>query len=672
MTSRLQAALNLAKGTGGGAALGGVTGGVSNYLAGGDLDHAISGAVSGALLGGAGGALMRNSNRLAQVAVAGGVPALLAQVKDRPMVSEYYAPKHTDALSRLYSEERSFKENTPEWEEYYRANPDRYEARYGKQAAVASEKVSAFQSDVSGPGSAIDLDYYRLHKELREKGYSRQEREKLLRNDFATQLKDMARGAGYGLTGGALGGLAGYGLGKGLGVEDTRLLANIAAIGGAGGLTLGGLLATKDIYDLDQQAIEDAENLGIKQANAKLTALQGLGLLGVGLGVGAGGALLLGDSEEDYQEDFVNRLDEEDEYQRKADMGIISDAEYTAYLIGKKRAGELAMPEHRYAVTTTLDNLKKEASMTLDDISTMESMSGTTVGRVFTKVGTIIDAGGKYTLYDQSGKNIYGEFTKLSEAQEYAEKIAETYYDQNSGQVLQKRLFGRDRVLASATGGNTPTFRAENMSSRKPMFTSWANYARQQEAYRNQVNQLHQAYQGSAGAATKYEGALGKEIEQAAAKAKTPPASLASPPASTPTPQTSAPQSPTPAPQAQTPKTTAPKAPSKLLKGLKWGGGLAALGGLGYLGYEYFRPKTYQERLTNTLSTAGRSVASYAKKYGPLASMVGQAYGVDPNLMGFMANASQGNFQDIPQVLNRYANSQGSPGQGATTSQYYR
>ena len=129
MTSRLQAALNLAKSTGGGAALGGVTGGVSNYLAGGDLDHAISGAVSGALLGGAGGALTRNSNRLAQIAVAGGVPALLAQVKDRPMVSEYYAPKHTDTLNRLYSEERAFKEDTPEWVEYYMANPDRYEAR---------------------------------------------------------------------------------------------------------------------------------------------------------------------------------------------------------------------------------------------------------------------------------------------------------------------------------------------------------------------------------------------------------------------------------------------------------------------------------------------------------------------------------------------------------------
>jgi len=416
---------------GGGAAIGGLSGGVSNYLAEGDLDHALRGAVTGAMIGGVGGRVLRNANPLAQLAVIGGVPAALAQVKDRPSISKMYRPESTDMISGLYSAERAFEENSPEWQQYYEQNPEAYLARYGQQ------KAAAFETDVAGPGSAVDLDYYRLHKELREKGYTRQEREKILRNDFGTQLKDMARGAGYGLGGGALGALAGYGLSNALDIDDIRLKGNISAMGGTAGLVLGGLLAKKDIYDMDQEAIEAAENLDVKkEANWKMQALAGAGLLGAGT---LGGALLTGES----KEDFAERLDKEQEIQTLRDIGQISDAQYNNWLIERRDDGELALPEGRYNIATPLSRVDsfKEASMSLNDIAAMEAMSGVNVGRTRTKVGMIIDSNGVYTLYDESGKYTYGDFTKLSEAQDHAEKVAKYYteFNPNTNQYREMR-----------------------------------------------------------------------------------------------------------------------------------------------------------------------------------------------------------------------------------------
>lgn len=671
-----QSAGNLVGKVGGGAAVGALSGGISNYAAEGDLDHALRGALTGSMMGAATGGLLRNANPLFGLAATAAVPATLAQVKDRPTVSKMFRPESTDSIRNLYSEERAFTEGSPEWNAYYAANPDRYSARYGQQPAVASEKVSAFQSDVSGPGSAIDLDYYRLHKELREKGYSRQEREEILRNDFGTQLKDMARGAGYGLTGGALGGLAGYGLGKGLGVEDTRLLGNIAALGGAGGLTLGGLLANKDIYDLDQQAIEDAENLGVKQANAKLTALQGLGLLGAGLGVGAGGALLLGDSEEDYQEDFVGRLDEEDEYQRQADMGLISDAEYTAYLIGKKRAGELAMPEHRYAVTTTLDRLKKEASMTLNDIAAMEAMSGTNVGRTQTKVGMIIDSNGVYTLYDDTGKYTYGDFTKLSEAQEHAEKVAK-YYATEGGDVMKKRWFRPDKVMQSWSAGGTSgswqgggtgynrftdtkrrfrfgigNFDAASQQAQtnaRTLGTAQTNAALQQENAALQSQQAKNVNRGDK--ATQH---IKDQARNWKAQAQTAQQELS----------TARDTAKTTAKELQT-ATKEREALAKSLKNWKrgagWTGAALGLGALGYGAYNYFKgtpkEKTFAQHAAQTADDTVKALQPY-QKYLPMAqqfintaNQAGQAVG---NTAFNPYSAQGGQYQNMPTYGQSY------------------
>lgn len=449
---------------GGGAAVGALSGGVSNYLAEGDMDHALSGAFTGAMIGGVGGRVLRNANPLAQLAVIGGVPAALAQVKDRSAVANLYKPKSTDMISGLYSAERAFEENSPEWQQYYEENPEAYMARYGQQ------KAAAFETDVSGPGSAVDLDYYRLHKELREKGYTRQEREKILRNDFGTQLKDMARGAGYGIGGGALGALAGYGLSNALDIDDIRLKGNITAMAGAAGLGLGGLLAKRDIYNLDQEAIEDAENLDVKkEANWKMQALAGAGLLGAGT---LGGALLTGES----KEDFVDRLDREQEIQTLRDMGQISDAQYNNWLIERRDEGELALPEDRYDIATPLSRVDsfKEASMSLNDITAMEAMSGVNVGRTRTKVGMIIDSNGVYTLYDESGKYTYGDFTKLSEAQEHAEKVAKYYAE--GDKIMRRRWFGLrgPQQIATVGEGGQMTFNrgVQNVGAYKDQMNS--------------------------------------------------------------------------------------------------------------------------------------------------------------------------------------------------------
>jgi hypothetical protein len=135
---------------GGGTLAGAVGGGVSNALYGGDMDHAIRGAVVGGVLGSVPGLMLRNSNPLLRLGLAGAIPAALAAQKDRPMLQELFSPGHDDMLSNLYSAERAFQENSPEWNEYYQNNPDAYAARYEKQAASMSLDDIAYMEEMSG------------------------------------------------------------------------------------------------------------------------------------------------------------------------------------------------------------------------------------------------------------------------------------------------------------------------------------------------------------------------------------------------------------------------------------------------------------------------------------------------------------------------------------------
>ena len=134
----------------GGTIAGGLGGGVTNALYGGDMDHAIRGAVVGSVLGSVPGLALRNSNLALRLGVAGAIPAALASQKDRPILQELFSPGHDDMLSNLYSAERAFQENSPEWNEYYQNNPDAYAARYEKQAASMSLDDIAYMEEMSG------------------------------------------------------------------------------------------------------------------------------------------------------------------------------------------------------------------------------------------------------------------------------------------------------------------------------------------------------------------------------------------------------------------------------------------------------------------------------------------------------------------------------------------
>ena len=147
------------------------------------------------------------------------------------------------------------------------------------------EKGAAFDPTIGGGGNNFDLDYYRLHDELRRKGYSRREREKLLRNDFGTQLKDLGVGAGYTLGGLATGGALAGGLAHLAGADKANALA-VAHLGALAGGIGGGLLGAKRVYDLDQDAIEAAETMAEKKANWQAVKTLGSGLKGVVKGQG--------------------------------------------------------------------------------------------------------------------------------------------------------------------------------------------------------------------------------------------------------------------------------------------------------------------------------------------------------------------------------------------------
>ena len=511
---------------GGGASVGALSGGISNYLAEGDMDHALRGALTGGIIGGVGGRLTRNANPLTRLAVTGGVPAVLAQIKDRPGVSRLFRPEHTDSISSLYSEQRAFEEESPEWQEYYAANPDRYDARYNQQ----------------------------------------------------------------------------------------------------------------------------------KSANWKTQALVGTGLLGAGT---LGGALLAGES----KEDFANRLDAEDAMIDSIDMGMASEEDLANFLISKRDAGELAMPEDRYFITTSLDKVK-EASMSLNDIATMEAMSGVNVGRTRTKVGMIIDSNGVYTLYDESGKYTYGEFTKLSEAQDLAEKVAQYYTQWNElnnsydtmrkgrmpwskGTVVKPGDLGRgwsqggkakDFAKMTAAQDVTKGYNASHQAA-----TTQAGYGRgyasgkdvgsQQQAFKNttatqnalkteqqlaqsnrraqhiadqaknwktqaQTHQqtIHQNQQAHQNAMKQQQAAAQRTQQQAAAQAEQ---QLA----------------------AQTKKTTdATKSLAKWKKGTGIAGLTLGLGAAAYGAYNYFnKPKSWTDRATGALNDAVGTMSDY-QKYLPMAN----------------------------------------------------
>lgn len=133
----------------GGALTGAVSGGLSNYLAGGDMDHAIRGAVVGAGMGAVPGVMLRN-NQVARYALAAGVPGLLAFQKDRPGISSLFSPGSSDLGSSLYTAERAFEEGSPEWQEYYAENPEAYSARYEKTAASMTLDDIALMEEMSG------------------------------------------------------------------------------------------------------------------------------------------------------------------------------------------------------------------------------------------------------------------------------------------------------------------------------------------------------------------------------------------------------------------------------------------------------------------------------------------------------------------------------------------
>lgn len=551
---------------GGGAAIGGLSGGISNYLAEGDMDHALRGALTGAMIGGVGGRVMRNANPLATLAVTGGIPAALAQIKDRPGISRLFRPESTDSISSLYSEERAFKEGTPEWNEYYAANPDRYDARYGQQ----------------------------------------------------------------------------------------------------------------------------------KSANWKTKALVGAGLLGGGA---LGGALLTGES----KEDFANRLDAEDEMLDKIDMGLASEEELADFLISKRDAGELAMPEDRYFITTSLDKVK-EASMSLNDVAVMEAMSGVNVGRTRTKVGMIIDSNGVYTLYDESGKYTYGDFTKLSEAQEHAEKVAkfQTQWNPTTNQydTVRKGFFGLGKAQIVdpdsyqsrkfTTTGKIKDFERmqdaakitdqRNLSHR--VATTHAGYGRGYD-FGKQVGQAQaQSQMGAATEQAQNQAAKAKNVQQRAmhqakrhrAMYKQTKATLQAEreahQAAMQQQQQAAERARQQAAQkaeaqlaAQTKKTTdATKSLARWKRGTGIAGLTLGLGAAAYGAYNYFnKPKSWTERATGALDEAVGTMSNY-KQYLPMANQFANTLtnvGGAANAAFNPYSARGGRYQQMPTYNSGYGGGYG-------------
>jgi hypothetical protein len=406
-----------------GSIYGGLSGGVSNYLAGGDMDHAIRGAVLGAGIGAVPGIALRNSNQALRFGAAAGIPALLALQKDRPMLRDAFNPESTDTLSSLYSADNAFEEGSPAWEAYYAENPEAYAERYEKTAAA----------------------------------------------------------------------------------------------------------------------------------------------------------------------------------------------------------------------------------MTLDDIALMEEMSGQVVGRTRTKVGTVVDSNGVYTLYDNTGDYTYGEFTKLSEALYYAEKLAQfslgDAYANNPGNIPQGQNYasdwshkqdildkrGRTVGTANVGGSGTTSSVVLDEAKKKPFWRS-------AESWRRRGSELEQFAQEQAKRMSYTDDAV--KITQRGA-----PQAL---PGKAPVPTTVT------APTAKVP-TPAPAAPVKAplsggAKALRYGGGALGLAGLGYLGYQYFKPEdSWTDRAQDALSSA----AGTAQKYLPYAQ---QAMGAlqGGNLMGYSANPGGGQYQNVPQYPQQY------------------
>tara|TARA_Y100001973_G_C4960356_1_gene214676 strand:- start:17 stop:499 length:483 start_codon:yes stop_codon:yes gene_type:complete len=134
---------------------------------------------------------------------------------------------------------------------------------YAYGSLLATREKLAFEDmyviPAYGPAMNFpDPDYYRLHEELRKKGYTREERERMLRNDFSSATKDVLRGAGL-ITGGtALGGALGYNLPELINMEERNrpIATGLGAILGGLAGTVG---ASKVQYDIDQEALALAE-----------------------------------------------------------------------------------------------------------------------------------------------------------------------------------------------------------------------------------------------------------------------------------------------------------------------------------------------------------------------------------------------------------------------------
>ena len=467
------------------------SGAISNYLAGGDLDHAIRGAVVGGALGAGSGALVSKSNPLLHFGVTTSVPAALAFQKNRPMLREAYEPKSTDVLNRLYTEERAFAEGTPEFEEYYMANPERYQARL--------EKMSTYK-----------------------------------------------------------------------------------------------------------------------------------------------------------------------------------------------------------------------APMSLDEIAYMEEISGDYVGRTQTKVGTIVDSNGVFSLYDSTGENLYGEFTKLSEAKEYAEKVAARYVVEGKGSDAVVREYGRfsrfnpfaqGRVVASAgfvrPGTHGPGQFSMNIApdlkaDSGKFFTSQGKLT----ADLNRRDAMQQFYlEQRQGMGEENYRKFQEKLNPARAEAGLKQVDPYSPPAETPKqtqtqtktqPQTKpkgtvissskgtasidqlsqgvSPSKPNvQAPNTQmttTPKpkpspAAAPKPNQAAAKSLgKWGkGGLAGLAaaGLGYLGYQYFKPEeTYWDATKGAIGDAYNYARQNASSIANVANTVGNVYNQATGTMAYNPYSVQsGQYQNIPNYYRR-------------------
>tara|TARA_B100000214_G_scaffold323291_1_gene259655 strand:- start:15708 stop:17228 length:1521 start_codon:yes stop_codon:yes gene_type:complete len=469
---------NIIGGSATGAGLGALSGGISNYMAEGDLDHAIRGAVVGAGMGGLSGAYLGGVNRALSAGVSAATPALLAQQKDRPILRELFSPDAGDLGSELYSEKNRFNEGSAEWQDYYAKNPDRYAANYGEPE---------------------------------------QEKEAMI----------------------------------------------------------------------------------------------------------------------------------------------------------------------------------KKASMTLEDIAYMEKVSGQNVGRVATSVGTIIDSGGNYTLYDNSGEYTYGTFNKLAEAEDYAEKLAEYFTQINDGtaQVMRKGRFpwsratrvAEDPSLYKARGWTNKARMADRLAYEKTLRQAQTTGLLQTQ----QMAQLPpQSYNQGAMGNIKTTGARGPDITALGSvgnkpavkgpditamgqvKATPPPAQEAAK-VTPPTNQSQArvvrsgnrggvnpldrlsssgkkvtkpavevaqkvEQAVVPKVVQQAEQAAAPQAAKALGRWGKAGlGGLAAAG-LGYLGYQAFKPEeTYWDKAKDYATTAATAI----NKYGPQIQRAA-------NLMGARANAG-GNYSHM-------------------------